>query len=456
MEFLNSLLYFVITIAILVFVHEFGHFIAAKLSGMRVDAFAIGFGQRLFGYNKKLGFSFGSLPKDVDLEGDTDYRVCILPLGGYVKVAGMIDESLDKDFLQHEPKPWEFRSKSTGKKLFVLSAGVLMNVLLALMIFWGINFVKPSQHLLTTTIGYVPHKSALELAGFQTGDKILFIDDKPVKYWDEILNFIFVKKIGEEINVKVERNGKVIDLQIESKLLQIDKKTGLSFLPRETKVFVADVIANSRAEAAGLKKNDTILYVNNQEIISSRQLIDIISSSPEKPLEMVIKRGNDTLKVQVTPTKDGKIGILSGIMIYAPVEFEHYNFLQAGLKAFENIGENILLFFSIIAKVITGRVEFSNAFGGPIKIAQMAAQTADINLLSFINFIALLSLSLAIINILPFPVLDGGHIIIVLLEGVLRREISPKVKIIIQNIGFIILLLFMAFVIYSDIMNFNK
>lgn len=122
MEFFNSVFYFIITIAILVFVHEFGHFIAAKLSGMRVDAFAIGFGQRLFGFNKKTGFTFGSLPKDINLEGNTDYRVCILPLGGYVKVAGMIDESLDKDFLQHEPQPWEFRSKSTGKKLFVLSA----------------------------------------------------------------------------------------------------------------------------------------------------------------------------------------------------------------------------------------------------------------------------------------------------------------------------------------------
>lgn len=454
MEFFNSLLYFIITIAILVFVHELGHFVAAKLSAMRVDAFAIGFGYRLFGYNKKLGFSFGSLPKDIDLEGNTDYRLCILPLGGYVKVAGMIDEIMDKDFLQHEPQPWEFRSKSSGKKLFVLSAGVLMNILLALGIFWGINFTRPAQHLKTTTIGYVPSKSSLELAGLKTNDKILSIDGNPVKYWEEVLNYIFVKKIGEEFTITIQREGKILDLQLESKLLQSDKKSGLAFLPRETKVFIADVISNSPAEKSGLMKNDTILFVNNTEIISSRQLIDIISSFPEKPIDMIVQRKNDTLKIQVTPTKDGKIGILSGIMIYAPVELEHYNFIQAGFKAFENIYENTLLFFSIIAKVITGKVEFANAFGGPIRIAKMAAQTADVNLLSFLNFLALLSLSLAIINILPFPVLDGGHIIIVLLEGILKREISPKVKIIIQNIGFVILLLFMAFVIYSDIMNY--
>lgn len=454
MEFLNSLIYFIITIAILVFVHEFGHFIAAKLSGMRVEAFAIGFGQRLFGYNKKLGFRFGSLPKDADLEGYTDYRVCILPLGGYVKVAGMIDESMDKDFLQHEPQPWEFRSKSTGKKLFVLSAGVLMNVILAIGIFWGINYSRPAQHLKTTTIGYVPPKSALELAGLKTNDKILFVDGNPVKYWDEVLNYIFVKKIGEEFTVTIEREGKTLDLQLESKLLQADKKSGLAFLPRETKVFIVDVISKSRAEEAGLKKNDTILFVNKTEIISSRQLIDIISSFPEKPIEMIVKRNQDTLQINVVPAKDGKIGILSGIIIYAPVELEHYNFIQAGIKAFGNIYENTLLFFSIIAKVITGKVEFANAFGGPIRIAKMAAQTADVNFISFLNFLALLSLSLAIINILPFPVLDGGHIIIVILEGILKKEIPPKVKILIQNIGFIILLLFMAFVIYSDIMNY--
>ncbi|MCX7612390.1 MAG: RIP metalloprotease RseP [Ignavibacterium sp.] len=454
MEFFNSLFYFIITIAILVFVHEFGHFVAAKLSKMRVDAFAIGFGQRLFGYNRKTGFTFGSLPKDLDLEGDTDYRVCILPLGGYVKVAGMIDESMDKDFLNREPQPWEFRSKSTGKKLFVLSAGVLMNVILALIIFWGINFVRPAQHLKTTTIGYVPPKSALELAGLKTNDKILAIDGNPVKYWDEVLNYIFVKKIGEEFPITIEREGKILNLQLESKLLQADKKLGLAFLPRETKIFIADVVPKSRAEEAGLMKNDTILFVNQTEIISSRQLIDIISANPEKPIELVVQRKFDTLKINITPTKDGKIGILSGTIIYAPIELEHYNFIQAGIKAFENIYNNTLLFFSIIAKVITGKVEFANAFGGPIRIAKMAAQTADINLLSFLNFLALLSLSLAIINILPFPVLDGGHIIIVTLEGILRREIPPKVKIVIQNIGFIILLLFMAFVIYSDIMNF--
>ncbi|MDP3832245.1 MAG: site-2 protease family protein, partial [Ignavibacteriaceae bacterium] len=137
---MQEVIYFIITIGILVFVHEFGHFAAAKLSGMRVDAFAIGFGFRLLGYNKLTGFTFGELAKDFDGEGNTDYRLCLLPLGGYVKIAGMVDESMDTEFANKAPQPYEFRSKSTSKKVFVITAGVLMNLILSLLIFWGSNF----------------------------------------------------------------------------------------------------------------------------------------------------------------------------------------------------------------------------------------------------------------------------------------------------------------------------
>ena len=136
---MEYVIYFAITIGILVFIHEFGHFAAAKLCKMRADVFAIGFGKRLFGWNKKNGFSFGELPKDFDGEGHTDYRLSLLPLGGYVKIAGMVDESFDTKFANEEPKPWEFRAKPTYQKLFVITAGVLMNLLLAIVIFWGVN-----------------------------------------------------------------------------------------------------------------------------------------------------------------------------------------------------------------------------------------------------------------------------------------------------------------------------
>ncbi|MBU2447431.1 MAG: RIP metalloprotease RseP [Bacteroidetes bacterium] len=454
MELFNSIFYFVLTIGILIAVHEFGHFIAAKLSKMRVNVFAIGFGLRLFGYNKLKGFTFGSLPKELDLEGNTDYRLCILPLGGYVKVAGMIDESLDREFLNNEPQPWEFRSKSTGKKLFVISAGVIMNVLLAFLIFWGVNIFKPIQHLKTTEVGYIPKGSTIELTGFKQNDKIISIDGKEVVYWDEILNFIFIKRIGEDFSAVVERDGKLTTLNIKSNLLQFDRAEGITLLPKQTKVVINQITSNSPAEMAGLQKEDMFISLNNERIISNKQLIDIVSSNAEKSIPMVYARGKDTISTNVAPNKEGKIGVLSSMIIDAPVEYESYSFFSAGIQAMRNCYETTLLFFNIVSKVILGKVEFAKAFGGPIRIAQMAAQTADVNLFSFINFIALLSLSLAIINILPFPVLDGGHIIIILLEGILQREIPPKVKIAIQNVGFVILLLFMAFVIYTDIMNF--
>lgn len=454
MEIFNSIFYFILTIAILITVHEFGHFIAAKLSGMRVDAFAIGFGFRLFGWNKLKGFSFGLLPKEIDLEGNTDYRLCLLPLGGYVKIAGMIDESMDREFLNHEPKPWEFRSKPTGKKLFVISAGVLMNLILAFIIFWSVNFFRPIQHIKTTEIGFIPEGSSLMLSGLKQNDKILSIDGNKIQYWDELLQYIYIKKLGEEFTAVVLRDGKEITLNLNSNLLQADRPDGISLLPRQTKVIISEVTPKSPAESAGLKKDDIILSIDNNEIISNRQLVDIIKRNAESSVDLVYLRNKDTIKTQVVPSSEGKIGILPALFSDAEIEYEYYGFFGAALQGVKSCYENTLLFFQIIAKVVFGKVEFAKAFGGPIRIAQLAAQSADINLISFINFIALLSLSLAIINILPFPVLDGGHIIIILLEGILQKEIPPKVKIAIQNVGFVILLLFMAFVIYSDIMNF--
>ncbi len=454
MEIFNSIFYFILTIAILITVHEFGHFIAAKLSGMRVDAFAIGFGFRLFGWNKLKGFSFGLLPKEIDLEGNTDYRLCLLPLGGYVKIAGMIDESMDREFLNHEPKPWEFRSKPTGKKLFVISAGVLMNLILAFIIFWSINFFRPIQHIKTTEIGFIPEGSSLMLSGLKQNDKILSLDGNKIQYWDELLQYVYVKKLGEEFTAVVLRDGKEITLNLNSNLLQADRPDGISLLPRQTKVIISEVTPKSPAESAGLKKDDIILSIDNNEIISNKQLVDVIKKNTDRSIDLVYLRNKDTMKTHVTPSSEGKIGILPSLFSDAEIVYEYYGIFGAALQGVKSCYENMVLFFQIIAKVVFGKVEFAKAFGGPIRIAQLAAQSADINLISFINFIALLSLSLAIINILPFPVLDGGHIIIILLEGILQKEIPPKVKIAIQNIGFVILLLFMAFVIYSDIMNF--
>src|ERR1035437_5874864 len=199
-------IYFAITIGILVFVHEFGHFAAAKLCGMRADIFAIGFGKRLFGWNKLTGFTFGDLPKDFDGQGHTDYRLSLLPLGGYVKIAGMVDESFDTKFTDKEPQPWEFRSKKTIPKLFVITAGVLMNLLLTLVIFWGINFFQGKLIYKTTTISNVEQGSNAAQAGFQSNDKIISVNGSGVENWDQVVESILVNRSSSDLMVKIERN----------------------------------------------------------------------------------------------------------------------------------------------------------------------------------------------------------------------------------------------------------
>ncbi|MFN3693846.1 MAG: M50 family metallopeptidase [Ignavibacterium sp.] len=204
---MDYIIYFAITIGILVFIHEFGHFAAAKLSGMRADVFAIGFGKRLFGWNRKSGFSFGELPKDFDGEGHTDYRLCLLPLGGYVKIAGMVDESMDSEFADRPPQPWEFRAKPLLSKVFVITAGVIMNLLLAWLIFWGANFFQGKPFTETTTIAYVETNSLADSLGFKSGDKILSINGKEVNNWEDVRNEIFINTLGEDLNISLLRNN---------------------------------------------------------------------------------------------------------------------------------------------------------------------------------------------------------------------------------------------------------
>ena len=451
---MDYLIYFVITIAILVFVHEFGHFAAAKLSGMRADIFAIGFGKRLFGYNKITGFTFGDLDKDWDGNGNTDYRLCLIPLGGYVKIAGMVDESFDTEFAKQEPKPYEFRSKSTPKKLFVITAGVLMNLILTIAILWGINFFTGKEIINSTTVVGVAEGSFAAEAGFQDYDKITSINGKAVNSWDDVIHGFMIESAGSEIDVDVLRNGTTVSFQVAPSLVKEAAQQGYFLRVEHSKPFISDVVKNSPAEDAGVEPGDIFLSINNVDLISSQQVIDIVSSNPEKTISLTILRNEDTIKTAVTPVAEGKIGIaLAGETYVGPTVNENYGFIGSITQALTNTWQYTALTFAMVKNVFKGSVEFGQVFGGPVKIAQFAARSAESGIVSFLRFLALLSLSLAIINILPFPVLDGGHFVIISIEGIMRRELPIKVKMAIQNAGFFILLLLMAYIIYSDIIN---
>ncbi|MBE0539302.1 MAG: RIP metalloprotease RseP [Ignavibacterium sp.] len=450
---MDYIIYFAITIGILVFIHEFGHFAAAKLSGMRADVFAIGFGKRLFGWNKKSGFSFGELPKDFDGEGHTDYRLSLLPLGGYVKIAGMVDESGDVSFAEKEPQPYEFRAKPVWAKIFVITAGVFMNLMLAWLIFWGANFFQGKPITPTTTIAYVEDGSPASLAGFVTGDKILSVNGKKLTNWEDVRAEIFINTLGENINVKVLRDGKEQNLLVERKLIPDDETQAMFLVPEGVKPAIGDVVKDSPAEKAGIKAGDILLSLNGVSLYSAKQTTEIISANPEKEMQLVVQRDKKEVNISVTPGEDAKIGVAIGPVFMGESKMRKYGAFESVYYGWKDIEKMTALTFSMIGKVFTGDVEFKKAFGGPIKIAQIAAKSADSGISNFLYFLALLSLSLAILNIMPFPVLDGGHLVMIIVEAVIKREIPIKIKMAIQNTGLVLLLLLMAFIIYNDIIS---
>jgi regulator of sigma E protease len=445
---MDYVIYFVITISILVFVHEFGHFIAAKLCKMRTDVFAIGFGKRLFGWNKKKGFTFGALPKEYDGEGTTDYRLSILPLGGYVKIAGMVDESFDTEFAGKEPQPYEFRSKSTIQKLFVISAGVLMNLLLTIVIFWGITYFKGKVNVITTTVSHVEEFEFAKKAGFQNKDKILSINGTMVNDWEGVLVQLGINA-PKEIETVVQRDGKEVKLNFSGNLVSEYAPKGNLIYPL-IRPLVSDVLANSPAQDGGLKRGDLILSLNSTEVESSEETTKLIEANKNKPIDFAVQRGNEIVKLVLTPSSNGKIGVSLG---QGPIEFKKYGIIASLGESFVKIKETTFTTLKALKEVITGKTEFKKSFGGPIQIAQYAKSAADSGGFAFLDFLALLSLSLAILNILPFPVLDGGHFVIILLEGIFKREIPIKIKIAIQNVGFVLILALMAFIVYSDILK---
>ncbi len=450
---MDYIIYFAITIGILVFIHEFGHFAAAKLSGMRVDVFAIGFGKRLFGWNRKSGFSFGELPKDFDGEGHTDYRLSLLPLGGYVKIAGMVDESGDVSFADKEPQPYEFRAKPVWAKIFVITAGVFMNLMLAWVIFWGANFFQGKPITPTTTLAYVEDESLASKSGFVSGDKILSVNNKKVATWEDLRAEIFINTLGENINVKVLRDGKEETLSVNRKLIPEDETKGAYLIPQGVKPAIGEVVKDSPAEKSGIKAGDILLAINDEVLYSAQQATSIMSLNKDKELKITVERNKQTKDIFVTPGSDAKIGVMIATVFMGETRMKTYGAFESVYYGWKDIENTTALTFSMMGKVFTGNIEFKKAFGGPIKIAQIATTQADRGLASFLYFLALLSLSLAILNIMPFPVLDGGHLVMIIVEAVIKREIPIKIKMAIQNTGLVLLLLLMAFIIYNDIIS---
>jgi regulator of sigma E protease len=462
MEFLQTVLVFILVLGVLVTVHELGHFLAARLTGMRAETFAVGMGNRVAGYNRITGFSFGSLSDEDEQRiaeaGYTDYRIAAFPIGGYVKIAGMIDESMDDAYTHHEPQPWEFRSKNAFQKLFVMTAGVLMNILLALLIFSILAYVEGKTVVSTTTIGYLEKKGVLESSGLREGDVIRSINGEQPQSWNDIFPMLVMRHVGEQRTIIVERaeNGVRISkpIVIEDKVLAdamaAQRNVLAEALPAGTSILLSAVEATRPASKAGLQAGDTLLTVNSVKIISPMQLIEIVRANVGKPLMLEWNRGGTRMSASVTPDSTGKIGVMPTPVVTG-TQRQRYGLFEALAQGYHDMIAAAQLQIAGIVHLVTGKTSMKQSVGGPIMIAKISRQAADAGLSPLLKLTAVLSVMLAIMNILPFPALDGGHVVFILIESVIRREVPVKVKMAVQQVGVVMLLCFMVFVFYNDL-----
>ncbi|WP_372637243.1 RIP metalloprotease RseP [Fodinibius sp.] len=435
---LSTLAIFAAALLILVFFHELGHFLAAKFFGMRVERFSVGFPPRIFGIKK----------------GETDYCIGATPLGGYVKISGMIDESMDTDHLDEEPKPWEFRSKPVWQRIVVITAGVIFNMILAVIIYAGMTYSTGETKVQLDSVDniYVSEGSLADRVGFQTGDRLVGVNGQEVSYFNEL----FAPEImtSSTLSYTVMRDDRQATVTVADSLLNDIGREGLINLSNAMPSSISRVQPGSPAEEAGLEGGDIITSINDREVSYWAQAVELISTADDS-ISLTVNREGETLAYTIMPNANNKLGI------YAPepdsvFEIDRFKYglfesLNIGVQRSNATLTGIIQGFS---KMFSGDIAVRESLGGPVAIANVTKQATDQGgWIGFWNITAFLSVTLAIMNILPIPVLDGGHLMFLIYEGITRREPSPKVRMWLQQIGFLLIIALFIFVTFNDILR---
>lgn len=453
MDLLSTIFFFIIAILILVTAHEFGHFITARIFGMRVDRFFIGFdffGVKL--WQKKIG--------------ETEYGIGAFPLGGYVKIAGMIDESMDTEHVNSEIQPWEFRAKPVWQRLIVLAGGVLMNMVLATAIFIGITALFGESQTSIKTPAYVVPGSVFDSMGFKDGDRLISVNGTKLQHWEEALDP--EKLSASNVRFTVERNKQALTLTAPKDFMsRLNDSRSLGIGPAMPPV-IDEVLPNNPAEKAGILPSSLITAINGQPITDWSQVVEIVSSNAGNPLTItwmrlknpgdepltadLIRSKGESFTTEVTPNPSGKIGI----SLKQTIESERIelSFPEAVVSGIKQTWKTTVMTVQGFGKIFSGQEDFRKSVGGPIKIAKIANQSAEQGPISFMYFVAVLSISLAIINILPIPALDGGQFVLNAIEGIMGREIPFELKMRIQQIGMTLLLAMFVYFMINDLLNF--
>jgi regulator of sigma E protease len=426
---LTSILAFIFVLGVLIFVHELGHYMMARRIGVRVLTFSLGFGPKLVTVRR----------------GDTDYCISAIPLGGYVKMAG---ENPDEPRTGRDD---EFLSKSKWQRFQVLIMGPLMNIVLAIVVMALVLYQGadvPAYEQLPPVVGTVLAGSPAERSGMRAGDRIESVAAKPVETWEQFFMAV-MPRAQREIEIVARRDGEGMVFKVVPDAQTEFEMGDIGVLP-EMNPQIRTVNPGDPADRAGLLAGDVIVAVNGEPITRERPLVRTINSSAGVALTLTIVRGGSRQDVVVTPVKRGEVGLI-GVEL-SPYELRTIDPgpLQAVTMSLKKNYEWSGLIFQTLWGLVT-RETSPRQLMGPVAIAQLSGGAARVGWVALFSLMAMISLNLGILNLLPIPVLDGGHIAIMAVEGIARRDISLRVKEKILLAGFVVLMMLMVTVIYNDL-----
>ncbi len=421
---------FIIVLGVLIFIHELGHFVVAKLSGVGVEKFSLGFGPKIISVRK----------------GETEYRISVLPLGGYVKMVG---ESPDEEILESDFKR-SFTHRPVYNRAAIVAAGPLMNLALAailLPVIFMIGVKVPAYLDHPAQVGFVTPNEAAAKAGIIMGDVIESVNGKKTKNWEELLSTLALNP-GKPVVLEMIRDN----AEIKTTLTTETSSEGGSYLGMypPMKPVIGEVSNGYPAKDAGLKSGDLILAVDNKEITHWAELEAIIHKDGFKK-NFLIRRGDKTFNAEITPrfNKDMKVYLI-GISRKDEQALRKYGFTDSVKKGTGLAVDMTGRLFMVIKGLILGQYSLKT-LGGPLMIAQVAGRAAETGLTEFLSLVAFLSLQLGIINLFPIPVLDGGHLLFFGIESIKGKPLSEKFMGVAQQIGIALLIALMVFVTYNDI-----
>jgi regulator of sigma E protease len=439
-----TLIYFIIVLGVLVFVHELGHFLVAKAVGIRVTVFSIGYSPKIIGFKR----------------GETEYRLSALPLGGYCSMAGQEEDEEVED----RSDPRLFFNRPAWQRFLVVFSGPLMNVLLCLVLMPIVFMIGREQPVYLDNapqVIAVQQNSPADKAGILKDDLIVAINGKKVSEWGEVLNKILISA-GDKVQLDIDRNGSILKKDVDVITIFGDVNGDIGISPAvlyEGDTTVMSVEKDSPADKAGILAKDKVLSINSERIRSWSHMLHALSLNGGTPIEITIERNGAQLQKKIEPAfnKDYErwlIGIIgSEDAMYVPTEIKKYGFVAAVEYGWLETYKLTIILGDVLKRLVTLKLSYKT-LGGPVLIAKASAAAASMGLAAFIYFMAFLSIQLGILNLLPIPVLDGGHILFLAIEKIIRRPIHIKVKIVANYFGLAILVGLIVMITYNDLDRF--